>query len=93
MRLKNEMIDYIANSIVEDLLKSGFVEIDCSKEKTADSIVQIITDDLILEDKLNDEVKELLKTHETELDKGNIDYRKMFQMVKQKLAKERGMIL
>jgi hypothetical protein len=87
------MIDYIAGSIVEDLLKSGLIEIDCSKEKIADSISQIITDELILEDKLNDEVKELLKTHETELDKGNIDYRKMFLMVKQKLAKEREMIL
>lgn len=93
MRLKNEMIDYVAGYIVEDLLKSGLIEVDCPKEKIADSISQIIINDLILEDKLNDEVKELLKSHETELDKGNIDYRKMFQMVKQKLAKERGMIL
>jgi len=87
------MVDYIAGSIVEDLLKSGLIEIDCPKEKIADSIGQIITADLIVEDKLNDEVKELLKSHETELDKGNIDYRKMFLMVKQRLAKERGIIL
>ena len=76
-----------------DLLKNGLIEIDCVKEKIVDSIGKIIIDELMQEDKLNDEVKELLKSHETELDKGNIDYRRMFQMVKQKLARERGIVL
>ncbi|HLA47657.1 MAG: hypothetical protein A3I04_00810 [Nitrospinae bacterium RIFCSPLOWO2_02_FULL_39_110] len=93
MRLKKEMIEYIATSIAGDLLKKQLIEIDCAKEKIAGLIGGIITNDLVLEDKLNEEVKELLKTHETELDRGNIDYRKVFQMIKQKLAKEREIIL
>ena len=93
MRLKEDMINYVSTMIVNDLLKNGLIEIDCAKEKIADSIGKIIIDELMQEDKLNDEVKELLKSHETELDKGNIDYRRMFQMVKQKLARERGMVL
>jgi len=93
MRLKEDMINYVSTMIVDDLLKNGLIEIDCVKEKIVDSIGKIITDELSLEDKLNDEVKELLKSHETELDKGNIDYRRMFQMVKQKLARERGIVL
>jgi len=93
MRLKEDMINYVSTMIVDDLLKNGLIEIDCVKEKIVDSIGKIIIDELMQEDKLNDEVKELLKSHETELDKGNIDYRRMFQMVKQKLARERGMVL
>lgn len=93
MKLKKEMIEYIANSITDDLLKKGLIEIDYPREKVVNLFNRIITDELTLEDKLNDEVKELLKIHETELDKENIDYRRMFQMVKQKLARERGMIL
>jgi len=93
MRLKEDMINYVSTMIVDDLLKNGLIEIDCVKEKIVDSIGKIIIDELMQEDKLNDEVKELLKSHETELDKGNIDYRRMFQMVKQKLARERGIVL
>ncbi len=93
MRLKEDMINYVSTMIVDDLLKNGLIEIDCAKEKIVDSIGKIIIDELMQEDKLNDEVKELLKSHETELDKGNIDYRRMFQMVKQKLARERGIVL
>jgi hypothetical protein len=93
MRLKEDMINYVSTMIVDDLLKNGLIEIDCPKEKIVDSIGKIIADEFVMEDKLNDEVKELLKSHETELDKGNIDYRRMFQMVKQKLARERGIVL
>ncbi|MBI3585462.1 MAG: DUF507 family protein [Nitrospinae bacterium] len=93
MRLKEDMISFISTTIVDDLLKNGLIEVDCPKEKIIDSVGKIIIDELMQEDKLNDEVKELLKSHETELDKGNIDYRRMFQMVKQKLARERGMVL
>jgi len=93
MRLKEDMINFISTTIVDDLLKNGLIEVDCPKKKIIDSVGKIITDELMQEDKLNDEVKELLKSHETELDKGNIDYRRMFQMVKQKLARERGIVL
>ncbi len=93
MRLKEDMINFISTTIVDDLLKNGLIEVDCPKEKIIDSVGKIIIDEFLLEDKLNDEVKELLKSHETELDKGNIDYRRMFQMVKQKLARERGIVL
>lgn len=93
MRLKEDMINFISTTIVDDLLKNGLIEVDCPKEKIIDSVGKIIIDELMQEDKLNDEVKELLKSHETELDKGNIDYRRMFQMVKQKLARERGIVL
>src|SRR3990172_5107244 len=61
MRLKEDMINYVSTMIVDDLLKNGLIEIDCAKEKIVDSIGKIIIDELMQEDKLNDEVKELLK--------------------------------
>jgi len=38
-------------------------------------------------------VKELLRAHTTEIERGNIDYARMFTMVKRKLVQERGLIL
>ena len=47
----------------------------------------------MVEDRLNDEVKEILRDFEDEMDKGNVDYSRMFTMVKTKLARERNLVL
>ena len=42
---------------------------------------------------LNAEVRQLLKTYEQDIERGPVDYQRMFTMVKSKLARERGIIL
>ena len=54
---------------------------------------EIIMRDLKAEDDLDREVEEILKTHTGSIDNQKIDYRKMFGMIKNKLARERGMVL
>jgi hypothetical protein len=61
----------------------GFVEV----------LEQAITSELSVEDRVNAEVRQLLKAYEEQIDRGQVDYQKMFQMVKQKLVRERGIIL
>jgi hypothetical protein len=46
-----------------------------------------------VEDRLNADVREMLKQFDQEFAAGRADYQKMFSMVKQKLIKERGLIL
>jgi hypothetical protein len=93
MKLKREMISYLATKILRDLTEKGLV--DCGEDvvDVTERIGAIIYGDLHVEDDLNDEVKTLLEKMSEELDRSQIDYRKMFQMVKQKLARERGIIL
>jgi len=52
-----------------------------------------IIEELSVEDRLNAEVRQLLKAYEQEIERGHVDYQKMFTMVKSKLARERGIIL
>ena len=54
---------------------------------------QVITHELSAEDRVNAEVRQLLKAYEHQIEQGQVDYQKMFQMVKQKLVRERGIIL
>jgi hypothetical protein len=54
---------------------------------------QVMTDELSVEDRLNAEVRQLLKAYDKQIEQGQVDYQKMFQMVKQKLVRERGLIL
>jgi hypothetical protein len=53
----------------------------------------VVTDELSVEDRLNSEVRQLLKAYERQIETGQVDYQKMFAMIKQKLVRERGIIL
>jgi uncharacterized protein len=50
-------------------------------------------EELMVEDRINDEVRQILKKFEPEIEKGRLDYRKLFDMTKQKLVRERNVIL
>ena len=93
MRLRREMIEYLSRKIVETLVEKEMIELETDKEKLQGRINQLITEDLLVEDKLNEEVRELLRKHMEEVYKGDVDYSKMFNMIKNKLVKERGLIL
>ncbi len=93
MRLRREIIHYLAQAIARDLTERGFVEVLEGQEKLEELIHGVITEEFHVEDRLNDEVKELLRAFSNEFSKGEADYHKMFSMVKRKLAQERGLIL
>jgi hypothetical protein len=53
----------------------------------------VITEDLTAEEELDREVERLLEPHAARMDAEGADYRKMFNLLKQKLARERGIVL
>ena len=93
MRLRKKMIDHVAKTVAERLLEQGLLAVDGARETVMAEVGRLITDELMVEDRLNDEVKELLRAHSTAIERGNIDYARMFTMVKRKLVQERGLIL
>ncbi len=93
MRLRRKMIDYVAKTVTDNLFDEELLAIEDTPETLQAEIRRIITDDLLIEDRLNEEVKDILRAHTAEIDRGNIDYARMFAMVKRQLVKERGLIL
>ena len=93
MRLRREMIQYLAQAIARDLIDKALVNLLESREKLEEQVRAVITQELQVEDRLNEEVKELLRAYSHEFSRGEADYHKMFTMVKRKLAQERGLIL
>jgi hypothetical protein len=92
MRLTADEIEYIARKIVKTLLAEGKLEVD-SEARAAEGIAKAITAEMAVEDRLNEEVREVLIQHSSEMERSNITYTEMFKMVKKKLAKEKGIIL
>ncbi len=93
MRIPKNWIPYIANNIIENLIKKGLIEPNVTKEQLLEEAEKLILDELMVEDRLNEEVRELLKKYETEIEKSKVDYRKLFEMTKQKLVKQRNLVL
>jgi len=93
MRLRKKIIDHVAKTVADRLFEQGLLTADGARETVTAEVGRLITADLMVEDRLNDEVKELLRAHSAEIERGNIDYARMFTMVKRKLVQERGLIL
>jgi hypothetical protein len=93
MRLRQKMIDYVAQTVAHNLLDTDLVALDMPADTLTAEVRRLITDDLMVEDRLNEEVKEILREHSNEIDRGNIDYSRMFTMVKRQLVRDRGLIL
>ncbi len=93
MRLRREMIQYLSQAMARDLIDKGFIQVLGERAKVEELLRETITEELQVEDRLNDEVKDLLRAFSNEFSRGEADYHKMFTMVKRKLAQERGHIL
>ena len=92
MRLKKEFVEKISNGIVKSLIDEELVIWEDTPEKLEMIINDLIVDDLMVEDRLNDEVKQLLDSRTEEYERSMMDYGRVFQLVKSKLARERGLI-
>jgi hypothetical protein len=92
MRLTSDEIEYISRKIVKTLSAEGKLEMD-TEARVVEGIGRVITEELMVEDKLNEEVREVLIQHASEMERSNITYTEMFKMVKKKLAREKGIIL
>ncbi len=92
MRLRKRQIESIVENIAEDLTREGSIK--CQDMEYLKNLVRReITEDLMVEDRLNEEVRQILEEHSSQIRQGSIEYHKMFRLVKEKLARERKIIL
>jgi len=78
--------------IIKNLLKEEKILVD-DRNKIIDDIANLITEEFQKEDKLDQEVREILSKYMEKIRKENIEYQTMFRMIKSKLAKERNIVL
>ncbi|MBI5493067.1 MAG: DUF507 family protein [Deltaproteobacteria bacterium] len=93
MRLTKEQVEKISGLVLARLKDRDLVVFKADERKVLERVNGIILADLRAEDDLDREVEEMLKTRAGEINSQKIDYRKMFNMIKGKLARERGIVL
>jgi len=92
MRLSKIQIEHLAFIIVRNLLKEEKIIVE-NKGELITAITDLVTEEFQKEDKLDQEVREILNKHMEKIRKENIEYQTMFRMIKTKLAKERNIVM
>jgi uncharacterized protein len=92
MRLSPDEIQFISRKIVKTLVSAGRLEVD-SEPRVIEAIAHVIVDELMVEDRLNEEARQVLSEHMTQMERSDIAYSEMFKKVKRELAKKKGIVL
>ena len=93
MRLRQEEIDYISWKILRGLKEDEVIDIMGEEEPVVERLRHALAENLAAEDQLNREGDDILRGHLKEIQRDSVDYRRMFQMVKTKLARERNLVI
>ncbi len=92
MRLNKNQIEHLASIILRNLAKEGKIIVE-DKGRLLDEVTSFLMDEFQKEDRLDQEVRELLSKHMEKIRRENIEYQAMFKEVKKKLAREKGIVL
>ena len=93
MKLTTEQVDKITALVMKTLKEQELIVFKADEERVLSRMREAFLTDLRAEDALDREVEEILNGHTGEIDSQRIDYRRMFNMIKGKLAREREIIL
>lgn len=93
MRIPKSWVPLLAKKIADNLLNKELIESQVPAETLIAEMEKLLLEELMVEDRLNDEVRQILKKFEPEIEKGRMDYRQLFDMTKKKLVKERNVII
>ena len=90
MLLPKEVVSYISKQIVKRL-SAGTIETS-APDAVAEKIAGVITDELTIEDKLNDEVRDLLSQYAEYMRREGVSYSEMFRRIKNTRISQRKVI-
>jgi len=93
MRLSDKQIDKLSFALLEGLKKNDNLGFLAKESEVLSCIKNVIAEDAAGEARLDREVKKLMEAYADQIDKGEVDSRKAFGMIKAKLAKEKGIVL
>lgn len=92
MALRNEFVEYMTEKVIEELIERGFIELpeDFSIKET---LYEAVNDEVTVEDRLNQEVRQLLNEYGNQMNDIGASYQETFKLIKRKLVRERKLVI
>jgi hypothetical protein len=92
MLLSRDFVGYMANEVVKRLIANKMIEA-ANPLALADRVRFKMAEEIGVEDRLNEEVREILSQHAEEMRRTGVSYQEMYKKVKGELARQRKLIL
>jgi len=92
MLLSGDFVGYMANEVVKRLIANKMIEAG-NPAALGERIRMKMAEELGIEDRLNEEVREILNQHAEEMRRTGVSYQEMYKKVKGELARQRKLIL
>ena len=92
MLFPREYVAYMAKQVLTRLSKAGLVQYD-QPEYVTEVMYEVLSDELSIEDRINDEVRKILEEHGDQMKELGATFEEAFKAVKKQLVRERKIIL
>jgi hypothetical protein len=92
MLLSRDFVGYMAKEVVKRLAAQKMIEVK-NVDNLTQQVRQVMADEVTVEDRVNEEVREILAKYSDEMKRTGVSYQEMFKKVKGQLARERKLIL
>jgi hypothetical protein len=93
MRLKPEKIEQLAELVYDHLAEVDEAKLQGARRDVVFVIRQTIEEDLQAEEAIEAEARRILEEHEDDMRRMGVSWEQMLRKTKQKLARDRGMVL
>jgi len=92
MGLRKDYVRLLARKIAEDLIQQEMIEAPEDLD-LAEQLFPVMDAEINLEDRLNEEVRVLLNQYQDQMRQSGASYQEMFKLIKNKLVRERKLVL
>ena len=93
MKLSNSKVEQLAAALVDQLAEIDGVLFQSDDTQLRLAAQQIMADELMVEERLDAEIHKLLQAYKYEITMGRMNYDELFKRTKQKLVRERKIVL
>ncbi len=92
MRLPREYVEYMSRALLQRLQAASVIET-AHPDLVREAISQTILEELAIEDRINDKVREYMNQYAEEIRRQGISYQDMFKRIKSELVRREKVIL
>ncbi len=92
MQFPREYVAFMAQQALKRLAAAGLIQVD-QPDYVREVMTQVMLEELAVEDRINDEVREKLQQIEPEMKQVGASYEEMFKKVKRQIVRDRKVVL
>jgi len=92
MQFQREYVAYMAKQVLKRLNDEGLISFE-QPEYVTEVMNQVMSEELSVEDRINDEVRKILEEHGNQMKELGASYEDAFKAIKKELVRQRKVIL